>query len=194
MTKTISTIFLFSMLILGFSGNYKASAQTEILPSGCSSSAGYSTTTGVPCSSSVVEQTSTVIPTFPTGCSSALGYSIITGSPCNGSSTATIGPLSGCTTALGYSITTGNPCSGSSTALNYLAGCSSLAGYSIFTGAPCNGTTIAQSSGGIPTTPGLPTTGPNSNSTLNTLLLLVSGILVAIGLDYIIRKPGLITQ
>jgi hypothetical protein len=47
-------------------------------PAGCSSTSGYSTTTGLPC---------TTTANFPAGCTSASGYSMTTGQACNGSTT-----------------------------------------------------------------------------------------------------------
>jgi peptidoglycan hydrolase-like protein with peptidoglycan-binding domain len=59
------------------------------LPAGCSSTAGYSTTTGAPCSGTP----STTV--FPAGCVSSVGYSSTTGQACSGTSTVVSGgPLS----------------------------------------------------------------------------------------------------
>lgn len=56
-------------------------------PAGCTSSSGYSTTTGQSCSSSS---------SLPAGCSSTSGYSPTTGQSCSGGSTpSTSGPLTG---------------------------------------------------------------------------------------------------
>ena len=44
-------------------------------PAGCTSSTGYSSTTGMPCNSTT---------TYPAGCTSAMGYSTTTGQPCSG--------------------------------------------------------------------------------------------------------------
>ncbi|MDD5050935.1 MAG: hypothetical protein PHV93_04355 [Candidatus Pacebacteria bacterium] len=59
------------------------------LPEGCTSSAGYSTTTGVRCAPEPVAS-------LPAGCSSTNGFSVTTGTPCNGqtpSSTPTPTPF-----------------------------------------------------------------------------------------------------
>ena len=71
-------------------------------PAGCTSSAGFSSTTGLPCSTVV---------TYPAGCTSSTGFSTTTGLPC---STVTTLPA-GCTSTDGFSPTTGMPCSGSTT-------------------------------------------------------------------------------
>ncbi len=57
-------------------------------PAGCTSAAGYSTTTGLSCASN---------PSLPAGCTSTAGYSPVTGAPCNstGNSGNTGGGLSG---------------------------------------------------------------------------------------------------
>lgn len=56
-------------------------------PAGCSSTSGYSTTTGMPCSGGT---------TLPAGCSSTAGYSSTTGAKCDGSTTGTTtSPLTG---------------------------------------------------------------------------------------------------
>ncbi len=54
-------------------------------PAGCMSSSGFSTTTGLPC---------TTAGTFPAGCTSAVGYSPTTGAKCDSTGTTT-GPLTG---------------------------------------------------------------------------------------------------
>lgn len=66
------------------------------LPAGCSSTTGYSSTTGMPCSGG----------SYPAGCASGSGYSTTTGLPCSGAGTLP----AGCATAAGYSSTTGVPC------------------------------------------------------------------------------------
>lgn len=67
-------------------------------PIGCTSAAGFSSTTGLSCS---------LVTTYPAGCTSAVGYSSTTGLSC---ATVTTYPA-GCTSAVGYSITTGLACS-----------------------------------------------------------------------------------
>ena len=56
-----------------------------VYPAGCSSNSGFSTTTGLPCSSA----------SLPTGCTSTAGFSPVTGMSCSGGSTPTSGPLAG---------------------------------------------------------------------------------------------------
>lgn len=55
-------------------------------PAGCTSTSGYSTTTGQSCASSG---------NLPAGCTSTSGYSSTTGAACNGTSTGSNGPLTG---------------------------------------------------------------------------------------------------
>lgn len=55
-------------------------------PAGCTSSSGYSTTTGLPCSGGS---------NLPAGCTSTAGYSPTTGAKCDGSGSAPSGPLTG---------------------------------------------------------------------------------------------------
>jgi len=57
-----------------------AGATVGTYPAGCTSSAGYSSTTGVKCDS-------TVSTTLPAGCTSTAGYSSTTGAKCDGSTT-----------------------------------------------------------------------------------------------------------
>jgi len=65
-------------------------------PAGCSSSTGFSTTTGLPCSGGST--------TFPAGCSSSVGFSSTTGLPCTGTTSQT-GPVTA-------SLAANNPASG----------------------------------------------------------------------------------
>ena len=70
------------------------------LPAGCTSTAGYSSTTGVSCSTSAGN--------LPAGCTSTFGYSSTTGASCSVSA----GNLpAGCTSTAGFSTTTGASCS-----------------------------------------------------------------------------------
>ncbi len=55
-------------------------------PAGCTSTSGYSTTTGQSCASAG---------NLPAGCTSTSGYSSTTGAACNGTSTGSTGPLAG---------------------------------------------------------------------------------------------------
>jgi peptidoglycan hydrolase-like protein with peptidoglycan-binding domain len=69
-----------------------------VYPAGCTSSVGYSSTTGVLCATGVVA--------YPAGCTSAAGYSITTGKSCAGVVTYP----AGCTSSVGFSSTTGVSC------------------------------------------------------------------------------------
>ena len=69
------------------------------LPAGCTSTTGFSATTGQSCSGSV-----TLVP----GCTSTTGFSATTGQSCSGSVTL----VPGCTSTTGFSTTTGQSCSG----------------------------------------------------------------------------------
>lgn len=62
----------------------KATAETSLLPAGCTSKRGYSVTTGVICDNSI-NPTST---TYPSGCTSTSGYSTTTGQSCRGTPTS----------------------------------------------------------------------------------------------------------
>ncbi|MFA5095612.1 MAG: peptidoglycan-binding domain-containing protein [Candidatus Paceibacterota bacterium] len=75
-------------------------------PAGCTSTAGYSSTTGLPCNSTS---------SLPAGCTSTVGYSPTTGVAC---STVVTGLPAGCTSTAGYSPTTGESCSGTTTVVN----------------------------------------------------------------------------
>src|SRR3990172_9741219 len=105
-------------------------------PAGCSSSAGFSSTTGLPCSTVV---------TYPAGCTSSAGFSSTTGLPC---STVTTLPA-GCTSTDGFSTTTGLPCSTTTTTLP--TGCTSTSGFSPTTGQPCTVTapTVVSGAGSV---------------------------------------------
>jgi len=76
---------------------------TSTLPEGCTSTQGYSPTTGVKCDSSVSGN-------FPPGCSSNSGFSVITGQRCSDSSDFP----PGCSSTSGFSSTTGKPCGNNS--------------------------------------------------------------------------------
>ena len=67
---------------------WSGSSVVGTLPAGCTSTAGYSPTTGVKCDSG---STTT---TLPAGCTSTVGFSATTGLPCSGTSTSTSGPVS----------------------------------------------------------------------------------------------------
>ena len=109
--------------------------QVAPLPVGCSSASGYSTVTGLPCNG-------TIISSLPVGCTSSSGYSTVTGQPCSGTQVAPL-PV-GCSSASGYSTVTGQPCDGNSQVISQLpVGCTSSSGYSSFTGQPCDGAMIS---------------------------------------------------
>ena len=71
---------------------------TGTYPAGCTSTSGFSSTTGLPCSGGT---------TYPAGCTSLSGFSSTTGLPCSGGTTppVTSGPLS-------VSLATDNPAAG----------------------------------------------------------------------------------
>lgn len=66
------------------------STGTATLPAGCTTTAGYSTTTGVKCDSLQGNGGST---TLPAGCTSTSGYSPTTGQPCSGGTSNQTGPI-----------------------------------------------------------------------------------------------------
>ena len=79
-------------------------AVTTNLPAGCTSTSGYSSTTGVKCDSNVTTTT------LPAGCTSTAGYSPTTGVKCDSTTTSTL--PAGCTSTSGFSSTTGDKCDG----------------------------------------------------------------------------------
>lgn len=81
---------------------WEGSTVTATLPVGCSSTTGFSATTGLPCNSATTS-------TFPAGCTSAVGYSPTTGASC-ATGVAVMTYPAGCTSAVGYSSTTGVSC------------------------------------------------------------------------------------
>lgn len=75
---------------------------TMSFPAGCTSSSGYSSTTGMPCATGGT--------TLPAGCTTTAGFSPTTGVSCStGMPTSTL--PAGCTTTTGFSATTGLACS-----------------------------------------------------------------------------------
>ena len=70
-------------------------------PAGCSSNAGFSSTTGLPCTSGV---------SYPAGCTSAVGFSSTTGMTCTGTPVVTY--PAGCVAGSLFSSTTGQSCTG----------------------------------------------------------------------------------
>ena len=101
-------------------------------PSGCTSSAGFSLTTGAPCYA---------ITSFPPGCNSNSGFSSTTGASCSGS----MSYPAGCSSALGFSPTTGASCA-TGVSASFPAGCTSSLGFSPTTGASCS-TGVSASTG-----------------------------------------------
>ena len=83
-------------------------------PAGCTSTVGFSTTTGLACNLPVSTGFT------PAGCTSASGYSPVTGGACQ----AVAGLPAGCTSTTGYSPTTGDKCDSSEigTSLGSLVG------------------------------------------------------------------------
>ncbi len=79
------------------------SGSTTFSP-GCTSAVGFSSTTGLPCTS--------VVTTYPAGCTSTAGFSPTTGMSCSSGMSAL---PAGCTSTSGFSPTTGASCSGGST-------------------------------------------------------------------------------
>ncbi len=98
-------------------GSSYQSSYSSSLPSGCTSSSGYSAITGLSCSG-----TSTAS-TLPYGCTTATGYSSITGLSCSSTSTSIVVPA-GCTASTIFSSVTGQTCP------NYVAGTSSASSSS----------------------------------------------------------------
>lgn len=82
-------------------------------PSGCSSTVGFSVTTGNRCNTPATPTVSPAVQIFPAGCTSSIGYSGTTGKKCDGITPATQVYLSGCTSTSGWSSTTGKACDGS---------------------------------------------------------------------------------
>jgi len=70
-------------------------AETVTYPEGCTSTTGFSTTTGHPCSETV---------TLPEGCTSTTGFSPTTGQSCAGTTTTTVAPAEGTLTVTQYPI------------------------------------------------------------------------------------------
>lgn len=186
--KFLSIVFLSMLLVLGFGGGFDvANAQVSSFPSGCTSTMGYSTATGLPCNG-----TGTATLSFMAGCTSIFGFSTTSGLPCNGGITATMIMFPGCFSTLGASTVTGLPCSGGVVALSFLAGCNSIYGFSTVNGLPCNGTATAifVPGTGVPglPIPGLPSTGAGGNAVRNIALLVGSGLISLFGIAYMVNR------
>src|SRR3989344_4535571 len=80
-----------------------APTPTVSYPVGCTSSSGFSSTTGQACSG---------ISNLPAGCTSTSGFSITTGKSCGEGASSF---PTGCTSSYGFSATTGKTCSGTDT-------------------------------------------------------------------------------
>ncbi len=93
-----------------------------VLQPGCTSTVGYSATTGLSCAGAA---------NLPAGCTSTVGYSPLTGIKCDSSS---ILPP-GCQPGYVFSVTTGRSCA---TNTKLPPGCTSLSGYSTTTGTKCD--------------------------------------------------------
>lgn len=125
----------FSLLILSFVGvftyNLKVANATADLPSGCTSTVGYSPLTGVKCD--------TIIDfSLPAGCLPGYKFSATTGVPCVSS---TLPP--GCTSTIGYSPLTGVKCDSGVVNISFPPGCTSYSGYSVTTGERCDSTSTS---------------------------------------------------
>jgi hypothetical protein len=136
---------------------------TVTFPAGCTSTSGYSTTTGTPCNGSTPVPTptpSTVIPITPVatfsipGCDSLLGYSTVNGQPCSGASGSWATPSSSLTTLSTPSASTGDSFTQSSfssiSAPVLPAGCTSDSGYSTVTQESCSGIEALSYSAALP--------------------------------------------
>lgn len=75
---------------------------TGSFPAGCTSAAGFSSTTGMSCAT---------VSTLPAGCTSATGFSSTTGASCS----AVVTLPAGCSSTAGFSTTTGASCAGTTT-------------------------------------------------------------------------------
>jgi peptidoglycan hydrolase-like protein with peptidoglycan-binding domain len=82
----------------------KANDQGSNFPAGCTNASGFSSVTGLPCTTVVANSFA------PAGCTSASGFSPVTGGACYAVSSNTL--PAGCTSTAGYSSTTGMSCSG----------------------------------------------------------------------------------
>jgi hypothetical protein len=176
--KLFSSIVFSLILVLGL-GFATNQAHAQVAASGCSTTTGYSATTGVSCNGATV---------VPLGCTSTAGFNTSTGAPCNGSTAAgngyngmvgTNGFLSGCTSTNGYSTTTGVACNTPMAGLVYTGN-----GTTINTNAPV----VTAPAAPVDTTnPGLPTTGAGGNMAVNIALLLSSAVAAVFAIRYTLR-------
>jgi len=173
--KLLSSIVFSLILVLGI-GFVAQQAHAQV--AGCTTTAGYNTSTGMSCNGAT---------TIPAGCSSTAGFSTSSGLPCNGN-TATMngyngvtaganGYLNGCTSLNGYSSTTGYACNAPINGIIYAGPAGT-----VNTGLPAGGYTPASGT----TTPGLPTTGA-TNAVGTIALLLASALVSFYGIRYAIR-------
>ena len=136
--KKISSLVLGLVLVVAGAGFAAQGAYAQSnLPTGCSSTSGFSAITGAACNGAT---------SYPSGCISASGFSNTTGQSCNGVAYAMNGYSvypAGCINSSGYSTVNNIPCDGASGVgpngqTYYVAGCTSLSGYSTSTGLACN--------------------------------------------------------
>ena len=201
-SSTFVIVSLLLLIVLGVAVLGVGMAHAQTLPVGCTSSNGFSGTTGMPCNGAT-----NIMP----GCSGLQGFSTTTGAPCNGSTaatnetgiTGTVGFIFGCSSSSGYSMSSGLSCTTSSniyalnsdgTSTGYLNGCFSASGYSSTTGLPCSLINLIGTNQNPPvyvpptTTPGLPTTGAGDSAPGNIALLIASGLIAILGAVYISRR------
>ena len=173
--KKIQSIVLGFALVVSGVAVLGSSAGAQSLPSGCSSTAGYSTTTGASCNNAVSIQS---------GCSSTAGFNTGTGAPCNGSTVSSNGgmPLpAGCASAAGISSVNSYSCNGATglgvnSGIYYnLQGCNSTSGYSSVNGLPCNNISSVSIINGVAYIPGC-TSYAGFSSTTGLLCLLSAGV------------------
>ena len=85
--KGLTAIGFFGPLTRATIASMSTTAPVAAFPAGCTSAAGFSTTTGLSCA------TVTPVTTFPAGCTSAVGFSSTTGLSCAGAVAAIGAPL-----------------------------------------------------------------------------------------------------
>jgi hypothetical protein len=209
MTKVLSFIVGTALLVAGIIAIAPSGASAQTLPAGCTSSFGYSSSTGASCNGAA---------TYPTGCTSTTGYNTLTGQPCNGAALTINGGAAypaGCSSNSGYSVTTGQPCNYTTGVAPigttfYIPGCTSSSGFSTVSGQSCSttvssagmvngyslvpGCTTAMTgyspltgqscyiAGAVVTTPGVPNTG--ANNPVNLAVFAASLALIAFGIAY----------
>jgi hypothetical protein len=156
-TPTKAGAYTFSLLASKTQSNYGSNyatkqftltvdpATTSLLP-GCTSTSGFSSTTGDACDGST-PVTSTPVSTcttsgfdpntgFRCGCSSMSGWSSTTGNACDGSVPSTV---AGCSITSGYSTTSGLACDGSGKYNPNFPGCTPVSIFNPLNGEYCPG-------------------------------------------------------